>query len=64
MKNWYWKARYGFYRASGALRRLLGLSFKNSQTLGEVMSGLERDPQMRELIDKARKKTGVDIRHW
>lgn len=64
MVEWYWKARYGFYRISGMMRRLLGLSWRGSSTIGEIMSKLEMDRQMRKFLDDAREKTGIKRRHW
>ena len=59
-----WKLRYGFYRVSGILRRLFGLSWRGSRTVGEIMSELECDPVIRDAIENARKVTGIKRRHW
>lgn len=64
MKQWYWKLRHAFYTVSGKLRRLLGLSYRDSRTVGEIMSELEKDPHMRELLEDARRDLGIKRRHW
>jgi hypothetical protein len=51
----YWKIRYWWACVSGAIRRALGLAFRNGRTLSEVMYELECDPEMRVLLRDARK---------
>lgn len=62
--NWIWHLRYWFYRSGGAVQRLFRVFPKDFRTVGEVMAGLERDPEMRKLLDDAREKTGITRRIW
>jgi hypothetical protein len=64
LANWYWKARYRFYRVSGIMRRALLLSRPGRESLGETMSRLEADPEMREHLERARIKLKQKRHTW
>ena len=64
MSEFYWRARFVFYRMSGIARRLLLLVPWGCLTVGEVMSRLECNPELRARLDAARVATGITRRHW
>lgn len=51
-----WWLRYVFARIHGAFLRMTGQCFKNAITVRELVSKMERDPEMRWHLTEARKR--------
>lgn len=54
MVEWFYKLKYKWACASGSIRRALGLSFRDSRTVSEIVYELELDPELRQLLREKR----------